>query len=170
MLSETGMPRKTRGQLFGVFDEQAVSVLVALNGRHLKFSKLIQETGLSKASLSRVVLELERSQVIQKSDEGYLNTSRGKEVVSTVLRIAEEVSSKMMTKVTERLHELMQDYRVNGRVFHNNSMWERTCEKVLIEVMAMKDLTGVQSLLFQQKFQEEARFEEQWLRRSPIAR
>jgi hypothetical protein len=64
------------------------------------------------------------------------------------------------------MNELERAYLADRRIFHSDARWERTAEKPLAEVMAMRGMTGIESLLFQQRFQEEVAREEQRLRRA----
>lgn len=162
------MPRKSKSQLFGVFDEQAISVLVSLSRRkEANFGDLLKETDLSKASLSRVLKRLGQAAIIRKNGHEYAETERGREIVNLTLRIAEWQTHVAITKVGRRLTEMASDYRVERRIFHNDPMWERTGEKALVEVISMRGLTPLESLVFHQRFQEEASREEQKLGRSP---
>ena len=166
IFAERVLPRKAKGRLFGVADEQAVSILVALLQKEATFAELIKETRLSKTSLSNVLKRLLQNQIVERTGLCYANTDRGRRIVAWVLKAAEEESRKAMGKITERLSQLEDDYRKNRRVFHVEDRWERTGEKALIEVVSMRNMTGLESLLFQQKFQEEVVREELWLRSS----
>ena len=170
MQAVTVLPLKAKRHLFGVFDEQAVSILAVLLQEKATFGELVEETRLSRASLSRVLGRLVRSRIVERTDQGYAATQRGRRITLMILGIAEEESEKAMDRITERLSQMDQDYRNNGCVLHSEARWERTREKPLIEVMAVHDMSGAESLLFQQRFQEEALHEEKWLRRSPQAR
>ena len=164
------MSRRAKRPLLGVFDEQAVSVLAVLLQEEASFTELIDETGLSKASLSRVLKSLRQAQIVKRVREGYRETQRGREIILLVLKIAEEESSKATERFSERFSRLSEEYRATRRIFHTDVRWERTAEKALIEVMSMRNMTGIESLLFQQTFQEEAVREERWLKRSPTVR
>jgi len=168
IIGEKSLPRKAKRQLLGVVDEQAVSILVALLQKEAAFGQIVRDTRLSKASLSRVLNRLLESGIVERTGLGYRETERGRRIVVWVLKTAEEDSRKAMGRITERLSELEEDYRRHRRIFHSDDKWERTGEKALIEVMAMRNMTGLESLLFQQEFQEEVVREEQWFKRSPI--
>ena len=164
------MPRKSKNQLFGIFDEQAVSILATLLRKKASFRELVEETKLSKASLFRLLKRLERSQIVKRTGRDYSETQRGRRLILLVLSIAEEESKKALEKVAERVNQIEKEYRANHRVFHSDAKWERTGEKPLIEVVSMRGMTGIESLLFHQRFQEEVVREERWLQSSPIAR
>lgn len=160
------MPRKSRGQVFGVFDEQAVSVLEVLSQARAKFGALLGETRLSKASLYRVLRELEKARIVKRSNGGYEETVRGKQIMQLVHSIGAEHSTRARANIKQRLSQMEKDYRRNHRVFHSDARWERTSEKPLVEVMAVLHMTGPQSLMFHQTFEEEVMREEQRLRGS----
>lgn len=160
------MPRKSREQLFGVFDDQAISILAVLNEGRAKFSELLVQTSLPKASLFRVIQRLERGGIVRKTANGYKETDRGRRVMELVSRIAREERHARAAKVGRRMSQLEREYLADHRIFHSDAKWERTAEKPLLEVMAMRGMTGTESLLFHQRFQEEVVREEQRLRRS----
>lgn len=160
------MPKKRKDRLFGLFDEQAISILAVLTTHAAKFGQLIQDTRLSKASLSRILNSLEAAAVVKKAAHGYMATKRGKRIFRLILDFADEDSKKALTAIDRRLCQMEADYYVDGRIFHTDPKWERTAEKPLIEVMPMRSMTGVESLLFQQRFIEEITREEQKLRHS----
>jgi len=160
------MPRKSKAQLFGVFDEQAISILTVLHRKDSRFSELGNETKLPKASLFRVLERLEHSGIVAKTADGYAQTRRGNRIVKLVSEIAREESWKTTVKVERRMNELKRAYSADHRIFHSDPRWERTAEKPLAEVMAVSGMTGVESLLFQQRFQEEVAREEQRLQLS----
>lgn len=149
------MPRKKKERLFGLFDEQAVSILMVLVKRTANFSELVKDTGLSKASLSRTLKALEEAAIAKKTTRGYVATKRGKRIIRLILALAEEDSEKMLTTVGRRLRQMEAEYRSDHRIFHSDPNWERTAEKALMEVIAVRNLTGAESLLFQQRFLEE---------------
>jgi len=163
------MPRRRKEQLFGVFDEQAVSILAVLMGKTAKFSELGKEARLSRASLSRTLKRLEAAELIEKDSAGYKATRRGKRTLRLVLEMAEEESKKTLEAVGRRLNQMDAEYRTHQRIYHGDTKWERTAEKPLIEVVPMRRLTGVQSLLFQQRFLSEIAREEETLRHSTPA-
>ena len=165
------MPRKAKNQLFGIFDEQAVSVMVVLlQKKKAKFGELLEETDLSRASLSRILNQLNRAEIVKEVWRGYSETQRGRRVTRLVMGIAETETEKTMASMVRRLGELEREYRADHRIFHRDARWERTAEKPLIEVIPMLRMTSVDSLLFQQRFQEEVVREEQRLQSSPIER
>jgi predicted transcriptional regulator len=161
------MPRKAKGYIFGVFDEQAVSVLVVLLHGGADFGRLLGETRLSKASLYRVLERLELAEMVTKDSRGYKETSLGRQIMHIILGAAQAEGGRRMDKVEQRLSEMERDYSTEHRLFHSHVKWERTAEKPLIEVMAVRRMTNIESLLFQQKFQEEVVGEEARLQRSP---
>jgi DNA-binding transcriptional ArsR family regulator len=165
------MPRKAKNQLFGIFDEQAVSVMVVLlQKKKAKFGELLDETDLSRASLSRILNRLNRGEIVKEVRRGYSETQRGRRVTRLVMEIARAETEKAMANLVRRLRELEREYRADHRIYHGDAKWERTAEKPLMEVIPMRRMTSVDSLLFQQRFQEEAVREEQRLRSSPIQR
>jgi len=152
--------------LFGVFDEQAISLLSVLARKSATFSELLNETRLSRASLFRLLKHLEAAGIVRKSAQGYAGTHRGKQILKLVLSIAETHSLTMRANLEGRMSEMEQDYLRDHRIFHGDTKWERTAEKPLVEVMAMRRMTGTESLLFHQRFQEEVGREERRLRHS----
>ena len=163
------MPRRKKEYLFGVFDEQAVSILAVLKSKAGKFSELRKRARLSGASLSRTLKRLEGAELIEKDTAGYKLTRRGQRTLRLVLKMAEEESEKTLEAVGRRLGQMDAEYRTHHRIFHDDIKWERTAEKPLIEVLPMRRLTGVQSLLFQQRFLSEIAREEETLRHSTPA-
>lgn len=159
------MPRKAKNLLFGVLDEQAISVLSVIAGRRLKFGKVTAETSLPKASLFRVLVRLEEGKLVQKTPNAYRLSRAGREVLRLVERLASRQTNATIRRVERRLREMESEFRREGRVFHDDPFWERTAEKPLAEVMAVRGMTGLESLLFQRRFQEEVRHEERALRR-----
>ena len=155
--------------MFGVFDEQAVSILAVLMDKAAKFSELGKQTRLSRASLSRTLKHLQGAELIEKDPTGYKATKRGKRTLRLVLEMAEEESKKTLEAVGRRLNQMDAEYRTHQRIYHGDAKWERTAEKPLIEVVPMRRLTGVQSLLFQQRFLSEIAREEETLRHSTPA-
>ena len=163
------MPRRKKELLFGVFEEQAVSILAVLMDQAAKFSELGKQTRLSRASLSRTLKRLQGAELIEKDRAGYKATRRGRRTLRLVLEMAEEESKKTLEAVDRRLNQMDAEYRTHHRIYHDDPKWERTAEKPLIEVMSMRRLTGVQSLLFQQRFLSEIAREEETLRHSTPA-
>lgn len=159
------MPRKAKNLLFGVFDEQAISVLSVIAGRQLKFREVTAEASLPKASLYRVLVRLEEGKLVQKNPNGYRLSRAGREVLRLVERLASRRTNATIRRVERRLREMESEFRREGRVFHDDPFWERTAEKPLAEVMAVRGMTGLESLRFQHRFQEEVRHEERALRR-----
>ncbi len=159
------MPRKAKALLFGVFDEQAISVLSGIGRKRLKFGEVGAETGLPKASVFRVLTRLEEDDLVRKTPRGYRLSRAGAEVLNLVERLASRQTNATIAKVEQRLREMEREYSKEGRLFHDDPLWERTAEKPLAEVMAVLGMSGLESLLFHQRFQEEARHEEQTLRR-----
>ena len=160
------MGRGSKGQLFGVFDEQAISLLSVLARKGATFSELLNETRLSRASLFRVLERLEAAGIVGKSGQGYAGTHRGRQILKLVLSIAETHSLRMNANLELRMSEMEQGYLRDHRIFHADTKWERTSEKPLAEVMAMRNMTGTESLLFHQRFQGEVGREERRLRHS----
>jgi len=160
------MGRKIKGQLFGVFDEQAISVLAALTQKDAKFSELLRDTKLSKASLFRVLARLGHAGIVRRTPHGYVRTRAGRELMGLVLRIAKSQERRTLAELDSRVRALERDLDSDHRIFHTDLRWERTLDKPLVEVMATYNMTGTESLLFQQRFQEEAALEEEKLRRS----
>jgi hypothetical protein len=159
------MPRKAKNLLFGVLDEQAISVLSVIANRRLKFGELTAEASLPKASLFRVLVRLEEGKLVQKTPNGYRLSRAGCEVLRLVERLASRETNATMRTVERRLREMKSEFQREGRVFHDDRFWERTAEKPLAEVTAVRGMTGLESLHFQHRFQEELRHEERALRR-----
>jgi DNA-binding MarR family transcriptional regulator len=162
------MPRKRKAHLFGIFDEQAVSILAVLMIGTTTFGELVEHTGLSKASLSRALKELEGAKLVERRPSGYAENNRGKRIVRLVLQLAQEDSKKTVAAVGRRLSQMEAEYQTNRRLFHSDAKWERTAEKPLVEVMAVRRQMGVESLLFQQRFLKEVTREEEKLRHSKV--
>lgn len=163
------MPRRRKEYLFGVFDEQAVSILAVLMGKAARFSELGKQARLSRASLFRTLKRLEGAELIEKDVARYKMTRRGECTLRLVLKMAEEESKKTLEAVGRRLNQMDAEYRRHHRIYHSDTKWERTAEKPLIEVVSMRHLTGVQSLLFQQRFLGEIAREKEKLRHSTPA-
>jgi len=166
----TAMPVGAKNLLFGVFDEQAASVLTVLLHKEAGFTELTKETRLSKASLYRVLSRLEQADAIERTERGYLETRRGRRIMRLFRELGEEDTEKAMAYVGRRLVELQREYRATRRVFHKETDWERTAEKPLIEVLATLKMSPVETLLFHQRFQEEVAREEKKLKSSPPER
>ena len=164
------MPRKAKNLLFGVFDEQAISVLAAIGTKELNFASIGKRTRMPKASVFRVLRRLEEAGFVQKTSGGYGISGRGEEMLAFVQKLARRQSDVAMRIVSRRLREMEREYRRERRLFHRDLRWERTAEKPLVEVMAVRDMTSLGSLLFHQRFQVETRDEEQALRRGSQAK
>ncbi len=159
------MSRRPRFMLFGLFDEQAISVLSAIESGASSFGEMGNKTGLSKASLFRVLTALDESGCMQKTKGRYRLSLLGRQTLTLADKIAARHTDIAIKKASQRLREMKLEYKTEGRVFHSDPLWERTSEKPLAEVLAVHEMTGRESLMFHQKFEEEARNEEHALRR-----
>ncbi len=164
------MPRKATAVIFGVFDERAVSVLTVLDEAALAFGRIRHETGLSKASLFRTLRRLREADLVRATSRGYLLSRSGSEVVRFVDRVTRRQTNAAISSIEQRVGEMEREYRRDRRIFHENPLWERTRDKAMAEVMAVAGLTGEESLLFHQRFQEGVRHEEWRLQRRSSSR